>query len=340
MAAVAVGVALQERGAASGPGALHKPGRDFVNGAHVLTIDPSGFDAESSGAPKNGSRGRFLVMRVLVVLIVFADVDHWQLPQLRQVHYFVERSLAERAFSKEADGNAIGAQSLGGESCASGDTNAAADDRVGAEVAGSGISDVHRSTLAATIARFFSQQLGEHAVGRCTLGQAVSVAAVRAGDVIVNAQSFANAHGNGFFAAVQMGKSGHECASVNLVHLFFKQTDAHHLAIGVKPLLLLGSGFAASCGVGSNGCHFFLGPAVTGVVTPDIAASTSNMQAKSYFVQPMPRAAVRISLLTAVEGSGTSSWRPRSIARTISFCIMLMSNQASSGCRSTKGPRY
>src|SRR5580700_1423857 len=316
MAAVAVGVALQERGAASGPGALHKPGRDFVNGAHVLTIDPSGFDAESSGAPKNGSRGRFLVMRVLVVLIVFADVDHWQLPQLRQVHYFVERSLAERAFSKEADGNAIGAQSLGGESCASGDTNAAADDRVGAEVAGSGISDVHRSTLAATIARFFSQQLGEHA------------------------QSFANAHGNGFFAAVQMGKSGHECASGSLVHLFFKQTDAHHLAIGVKPLLLLGSGFAASCGVGSNGCHFFLGPAVTGVVTPDIAASTSNMQAKSYFVQPMPRAAVRISLLTAVEGSGTSSWRPRSIARTISFCIMLMSNQASSGCRSTKGPRY
>src|SRR5579862_2644861 len=61
------------------------------------------------------------------------------------------------------------------------------------------------------------------------------------------------------------------------------------------------------------------------------------MQAKSYFVHPMPRAAVRISLLTAVEGSGTSSWRPSSIASTISFCIMFTSNQASSGCCKTNG---
>src|ERR1700731_5214709 len=140
-----------------------------------------------------------------------------------------------------------------------------------------------------------------------------------------------------------MSEAGHERAGVDLVHLFFEQADADHLAIGVKPFFFFcrGAGcFLAGLGIGGCGSHPFFPPLVTGVETPDMAASTSNMQAKSYFVQPMPRAAVRISLLTAVVGRGTSSWRPRSIARTISFCIMLTSNQASSGCCSTNGPRY
>src|SRR5580692_6557101 len=137
-----------------------------------------------------------------------------------------------------------------------------------------------------------------------------------------------------------MRQSGHERASVDLVHLLLEEADAHHLAVGAQPLFFCGGIFAASFRIRSSSRHFFLGPAVTGVVTPDMAASTSNMQAKSYFVQPMPRAAVRNSLLTAVVGRGTSSCRPRSIASTISFCIMFTSNQASSGCCRTNGPRY
>ena len=176
---------------------------------------------------------------------------------------------------------------LGGKCRARGDSDAAADDGVSAQVAGGGIGDVHRSALAAAIAGFLAEQFGEHAIGRRSFGQAVSVAAVRAGDVIVDAQSFANSHGHGFFAAVQVGQSGHERAGVELVHLLFKQADAHHLAIGAQPLLFFRGSLAARFRIGSSGCHFFLGPAVTGVVTPDMAASTSNMQAKSYFVQPM-----------------------------------------------------
>ena len=54
----------------------------------------------------------------------------------------------------------------------------------------------------------------------------------------------------------------------------------------------------------------------------------------------MPRAAVSIWLVIAVVGSGTSSWRPISKASSISFCIMLTSNHASSGIFKTNGPRY
>ena len=45
-------------------------------------------------------------------------------------------------------------------------------------------------------------------------------------------------------------------------------------------------------------------------------------------------------MVAAVVGSGTSSSRPSSSASSMSFCIMLQSNQASSGISSTNGPRY
>src|SRR6267154_3406574 len=168
----------------------------------------------------------------------------------------------------------------------------------------------------------------------------MSMTTVGARDVVVDAQGLTDSHCHTFFAAVEMRESGHQGAGIHLIHLLFKEADAHHLAIGMEPFLFFCGGVAGGLGLGGSRRHIFLPPFVTGVATPDIAASTSNMHAKSYFVQPMPRAAVRISLLTAVDGRGTSSCRPRSIARTISFCIMFTSNQASSGCRRTNGPRY
>jgi len=45
-------------------------------------------------------------------------------------------------------------------------------------------------------------------------------------------------------------------------------------------------------------------------------------------------------LVTAVVGSGTSSCRPTSRARSMSFCIMFTLNQASSGIFRMNGPRY
>src|SRR5579859_4299390 len=137
-----------------------------------------------------------------------------------------------------------------------------------------------------------------------------------------------------------MREAGHQRTRIELIHLLFEQADAHHLAIGTEPFFFAVRGFRTRFRLGSRSGHFFGPPAVTGVVTPDIFASTSNTQAKSYLVQPMPRAAVKNSLLTAVVGRGTSSWRPSSMASTISFCIMFTSNQASSGCCRMKGPRY
>src|SRR5258708_5608149 len=115
VAAVAVGIALQEGRAAAGARAIHQANRDFIHCAHVLSIHSRGFDSESGGAAENGARRRFLIVGVFVVLIVFAHVDHGQLPQLRKVHHFVERALAERASTEEPNYHALCAQRLGGK---------------------------------------------------------------------------------------------------------------------------------------------------------------------------------------------------------------------------------
>src|SRR5580704_879395 len=67
MTAVTVGIALQEGRSASRAGAFYQPCRDFMNSAHVLTVDTCGFDAESRCATEDSTSCGFLVMRVLVV---------------------------------------------------------------------------------------------------------------------------------------------------------------------------------------------------------------------------------------------------------------------------------
>src|SRR5271165_2114505 len=83
MAAIAVGVGLQESWTTAGARALYQPRCHFVDRAHILTVNGSGFESKRSGAAENGSRRCLRKMRVLVVHVVFADVDYRQLPQLR-----------------------------------------------------------------------------------------------------------------------------------------------------------------------------------------------------------------------------------------------------------------
>src|SRR5450755_562628 len=237
MAAVAVGVGLQEGGTSAATGALHEATRDIVDGAYILAVDLRGFESEGRGATKDCSGGGLAEVCVLVIHIVFADVDHRQFPELRKVHDFVERALAEGAFAEETDCDASVAEALRGKRRAGRDAYAAADDCICAKIAGGWIGDVHRSAFTAAVAGFLAEEFGEHAVGGRALRQAVPVAAMRAGDVVVDVQRFADADRDGFLSAIKMSKSRHQRARVEFVHLLFEVTDAHHLAVGAQPLV-------------------------------------------------------------------------------------------------------
>ena len=175
-------------------------------------------------------------MGVLVIEIVFADVDDRQLPQLGQVHHLVEHALSQRSFPKEAHRNPIGAEPFCGKRGSGGDTHASCHNGVRSEIAGGRVGDVHGSTLAAAIARFLAQQLGKHPVRRSPFGQTMSVTAVRARNVIVRAEGLAYPDCHCFLADIKMCEAGHQCPRVQLIHLFFEQANAYHPAIHPDPL--------------------------------------------------------------------------------------------------------
>src|SRR5712692_6351694 len=328
----AVGVQHQERGPVPATGARDGAHGGVEHRADVLAVDLLGRDSERLAPRYEVAGGRLGVVRVLVVEVVFAGVDHGQLPERCHVHHLVEDALPERALAEEADRDLVGAAHLRGHRSARRDSGRPADDRVRAEVSVLVVCNVHRAALAAAVARLLAEQLGEHAVGRGALRKAMTVTAMRAGDVVVLAECLADADGDGFLADVEVREARHLRAAVELVDALFEGTNRRHPAVRVEPSLDRGIGREFRL---PHSAHV-----AAPSVTPDIWARTSKRTAKSLSSRPIPRAAVRNSFVIAVVGNGTSSSRPSSRARFMSFCIILTLNHASSGIFKINGPRY
>ena len=239
MAAIAIGVAQHECRTCAGPRAFDKPRSQGVHGADVLPIHAFRRQAESRRSCQDVAGSRLRVVGIFVVHIVFAGVDDRQLPELGHVHGFVEHALAQRALAKEADANPAVAELLGRKCGSGGDRGAATHDGVGAEISRGGIGNVHRSAFAAAVAGLFAEQFGKHAVWLGALGQAMTVAAMRAGDVVIRSQRFTNSHGDGLFAFVEVGETGHKRAQIEVVGVFLELADRIHAAVHAQQLVFI-----------------------------------------------------------------------------------------------------
>src|SRR5260370_16627895 len=100
-----------------------------------------------------------------------------------------------------------------------------------------------------------------------------------------------------------MGKAGHQRACIQVVHLFFEQTDRHHLLVHVKQSL--GTQFRTSPGIRlgliCRSGHF---------ETPDIWPNTLKTTAKSCSTNPIPRPPSQNSLFTPSSPKSTPNTRP------------------------------
>src|SRR5579871_58282 len=114
-----------------------------MHGLYILAIYRTCLNSKSPGAAKNCAGCGLAEMRVFVVEIVLSNVDDQKLPQLRQVHDLVERSLTERAFAEEANGYASVAEMFGGKGRSRGNPDAAADDCVCPEISRSRVGYMH-----------------------------------------------------------------------------------------------------------------------------------------------------------------------------------------------------
>src|SRR5260370_16835834 len=137
------------------------------------------------GPATHRPRRRLRVVGVLVVQIVLADVNYRQLPQRCHIHDFVEDTLTERTISEEAGRYLAGAAHFARHGGSGSNACAAANDGVGAQVAGFLVRDVHGAALAPAVTCFFAEQFGEHPIDRSALCQAVPLAAMRPVDLVI-----------------------------------------------------------------------------------------------------------------------------------------------------------
>src|SRR2546423_14975793 len=125
--------------------------------AHVLAVHGFRRNAESPWTSEDFAGRCFGVVSIFVVHVVFAGVNDRKLPELRNIHGFVEHSLTESALAKEADADSAIAKLFGGKRRTGCNRRAAADDCVGPEVSCSRIGNMHRSALAPAVAGLFAE---------------------------------------------------------------------------------------------------------------------------------------------------------------------------------------
>src|ERR1700675_3026569 len=112
VAVITVSIAEQKRRAAAIAGTIDQSLRRLVDGADVLSVNAHGFQAECLRSHQNVAGGAFRVVRIFRVEIIFANINHRKLEQLREVHLFVEHALSERAFSEKTNRDSAVAKAL------------------------------------------------------------------------------------------------------------------------------------------------------------------------------------------------------------------------------------
>ena len=237
VAVIAIGLEFDEER----PFALARACQQFlgqrVDCQHVLPVDLMRLDAERFGPRGDRAGSDFFGFGVFRIAVVFAGIDHRQLPQGGHVHDLVKQPLRGRPVAKEAHGDIIGFLQFSAQRGAGGDTHGAADNGIRAEVAVALIGDMHRPALAPAVAFLFAQQFAEHLFVIRALGHAVPMAAMGRGDLVLVGQRLADADSDGLLPGIHMCQAGHLGRQIQLVCVVLKGADADHLAIHAQIVL-------------------------------------------------------------------------------------------------------
>ena len=149
----------------------------------------------------------------------------------------MEGALVVGAVAEEADHHLAVLLHLGGESSTHGDRNTAGDDAVRAEVTGTHVGNMHGAATALAVARGLAEKLGEHAVDLRALGNAVAVATMGGGDLVIGLQGHADAHGARFLTDREMHRAVDQAAGIGVFRTFLEAADEMHLVQHVAQLL-------------------------------------------------------------------------------------------------------
>src|SRR5262245_980598 len=165
------------------------------------------------------------------IAIILADEDHRKLPQGREIEGFVCLTARDRPFTEEAGGHKVQRLILSRKSKACGKGNMASNNGIAAHKSALGIHQVHGPSFASAKASCFAEELSHHLAWIGPSGKAMSMVAVGTDHIVVRSKSSKRTDCNGFFADIQMEKTGNFCEGIHFGRFFFKPADQQHLAI-------------------------------------------------------------------------------------------------------------
>src|SRR5688572_18337939 len=229
---------LERGGALASPRPLDQVARGLVYREEVRAIAFHGRHAEAAGAagdvPRpHGIRGP----RVLAVAVVLEDEDRGHLQDDGHVHGFEHRPLVRAAVAAKRHADPPVPAIPAGDGCTRGDRRSAADDRVRAQHPARRIGDVHRPALAVAQPVPAPVDLEHHAGHVAALGDAVTVSAMRAHEVVAIIEMRADADGDRLLPGVEVGKSGDLTRRDLDVQSLLELADGFHPSVGVDQSL-------------------------------------------------------------------------------------------------------
>ena len=236
----AVGFALDQGGATAGACSGDGFAGLFVDRDHVVSVEFQPRHAVILGAATDVGNGTRLVERDLGgELVVFADENYREVPDLGHVQALVERSVVDGPVAEEADRDAVSSEELGRVAAAGGLQDATGHDAAGAHQPDFGAEQVHAATAAARAACVTAEKLGDQLFGLQPLGQCVAVTAVGAEDDIFPVQVGTDSTGDCLLADVGVAGTVDEPPLVTAGQFLLALPDGLHRAIQVQQGVLL-----------------------------------------------------------------------------------------------------
>ena len=232
MAAEAVGLDLEEEGALPGADILQSFLGDLADiqdihavGAVAGNAVAFGFlaDLRDGGGAINGGAH--------AVLVVLADPQDGQLPDLGQVQRLVEITDIGSAIAEHTDRHGVVMLVQVAQRQPGGDRQVRADDGVPAPEILAHIGHVHRAAFAVRGAGGLAEQLGHHHFGGDAAVDGDAVVAVGGDDAVLRAAQRDQAGGDRLLPDVQVQEAADFALLVKLGGRFFQPPDQNHLII-------------------------------------------------------------------------------------------------------------
>ncbi len=265
MIVVTVGLGLDQRRAATGPGPLHRAQGGRPDRGRVHTVADLARHAVGRRAIGNVGEQHVPGLRgELGIAVVLADEHHRQAQHGGEVGRLMEAADVGGAVAEEGHRDGAVAAVGAGERRAHRDRDARAHDPVRAEHADRQVVDVHAPAPAVAVAVDSAIQFGEHPAKVRALGDRMAMPAVGGGDLVFVPQRADRASGDRLLPDVEMQETGQRAGLHQPTGLGLEHPDAHHPAVQVQEHARVGAGtgvgIGASAGIGGGDGHGLGGP--------------------------------------------------------------------------------